>query len=42
MAGYLIAELDITDQALFAEFADGITELVKAQNGKYLVAWWRI
>ena len=37
MAGYLIAELDIIDQDLFAEFADGMTDLVKAQNGKYLV-----
>lgn len=37
MAGYLIAELNITDQDLFAEFASGIFELVNAQGGRYLV-----
>ena len=36
MAGYLIAELEITDQSLFDEFAVGIAELVKSRNGKYL------
>ena len=36
MAGYLIAELEITDQALFEEFAVGIAKLVESHNGKYL------
>ncbi len=37
MAGFLIAELNVTDQDLFAEFATKILELVKAHDGKYLV-----
>ncbi len=37
MAGYLIAELNITDQDRFAEFAEKIVELVEAFDGKYLV-----
>ena len=37
MAGYLIAELNITDHDLFAEFASKIVELVKAYDGRYLV-----
>ena len=37
MAGYLIAELNVTDQGLFAEFATKIVELVKAYDGRYLV-----
>ena len=36
MAGYLIAELKITDQALFEEFAVGIAKLVASRNGRYL------
>lgn len=36
MAGYLIAGLVITDQALFDEFAVGIEKLVESHNGKYL------
>ena len=35
MAGYLIAELEITDQALFDEFAVGIAKLVENHNGRY-------
>ena len=37
MAGYLIAELNVTDQELFAEFATKIVELVKDYDGRYLV-----
>ena len=37
MAGYLIAELNVTDQGLFAEFAEKIVELVKEHDGRYLV-----
>lgn len=37
MAGYLIAELNITDQDLFAEFASKIVELVNIHGGRYLV-----
>ena len=37
MAGYLIAELNVTDKDLFAEFATKIFELVKVHNGRYLV-----
>ena len=37
MAGYLIAELNVTDQGLFAEFAEKIFELVKEHDGRYLV-----
>ena len=37
MAGYLIAELNVTDPDLFAEFAVKIVDLVKDHNGRYLV-----
>ena len=36
MAGYLIADQEVTDQALFDEFAKGMWDLVLANNGKYL------
>ena len=36
MAGYLIADQEVTDQALFDEFARGMLEFVLANNGKYL------
>lgn len=37
MAAYLISDGDVTDPALFAEFADGILPVMEAHNGKYLV-----
>ena len=37
MAGYLIADQVVTDEALFAEFARGMFELVGAHNAKFLV-----
>ena len=37
MAGYLIADVEVTNQELFAEFAAGILRLVEERNGKYLV-----
>ena len=36
MAGYLIADQEVTDQALFDEFARGMLEFVLANNGRYL------
>ena len=36
MAGYLIADQEVTDQAMFDEFARGMLELVQANNGRYL------
>ena len=36
MAGYLIADQEVTDQALFDEFARGMLEFVIANNGRYL------
>ena len=37
MAGYLIADIEVTNQEMFAEFAAGILALVESRNGKYLV-----
>ena len=36
MAGYLIADQEVTDQALFDEFASRMLNLLLANNGKYL------
>ena len=36
MAGYLIADQEVTDQALFDEFAKGMLEFVLANDGRYL------
>ena len=36
MAAYLIAEQEVTDEALFAEFASGMFELVGTHNGRFL------
>ena len=36
MATYLIANNDVTDQALFAEFVSGVVSVVEAHGGKYL------
>ena len=36
MAGYLIADQQVTDPALFDEFARGMLDLILANNGKYL------
>ena len=37
MAGYVIIDVEITDEALFAEFAEKIVPVVEAHGGKYLV-----
>lgn len=37
MAAYLIADQEVTDQALFNEFADGMLKLAGVHNGRYLV-----
>ena len=37
MAGYVIIDIEITDEALFAEFAEKIVGVVEAQGGRYLV-----
>ena len=37
MAGYLIADQEVTDPTMFEEFASGILEFVQANNGKFLV-----
>jgi len=37
MAAYLIADNEVTDPALFAEFARDIASVVEAHGGKYLV-----
>ena len=37
MAGYIIVDVEITDEALFEEFAEGIVDVVEAHGGKYLV-----
>ena len=37
MAGYLIADQEVTDQAVFDEFTSGMWDLAGAHNGKYLV-----
>ena len=37
MAGYVIIDVEVTDEALFGEFAEKIVGLVDAQGGRYLV-----
>ena len=37
MAAYLISDGDVTDPALFAEFAERILPVMDAHGGKYLV-----
>ncbi len=37
MKAYLIADNEVTDKALFDEFARGMLDLVKTYDGKYLV-----
>ena len=37
MKAYLVSDNEVTDQALFDEFARGIFELVKTYGGNYLV-----
>ena len=37
MAAYLISDGEVTDSALFAEFAEGILPVMDAHGGKYLV-----
>ena len=37
MAGYILIDSDITDEALFGEFADKVGDVVEAHGGKYLV-----
>ena len=37
MAGYIIVDAEITDEALFGEFAEKIVDVVDAYGGKYLV-----
>ncbi len=37
MAGYVLIDSEVTDQALFAEFAERVPATVDAYGGKYLV-----
>ncbi len=37
MAGYVIIDVEITDQATFAQYAERIVGVVEAQGGRYLV-----
>ena len=37
MAAYLIADMEVTDAELLAQFSDRIGALVEAHHGKYLV-----
>ena len=37
MAGYLIADIEITNPTLYEEFAVGIKQLAESRNGKFLV-----
>ena len=37
MAGYVIVDVEIIDEALFAQFAERIVGVVEAQGGRYLV-----
>ena len=37
MAGYIIVDVEIKDEALFEEFAERIVDVVEAYGGKYLV-----
>ncbi len=37
MAGYVIIDVEITDQSLFAQYAERIVDVVEAQGGRYLV-----
>ena len=37
MAAYLIADMEVTDAELLAEFSNRIGQLVEAHNGRYLV-----
>ena len=37
MAGYVIIDVEVTDEALFAEFAGKIVGVVEANGGRYLV-----
>ena len=36
MAGYILIDSDITDEALFGEFAGKVGDVVEAYGGKYL------
>ncbi len=37
MAGYVIVDVEVTDEALFGQFAERIVGVVEAQGGRYLV-----
>ena len=37
MAGYVIVDVEVTDEALFAEFAEKIVGVVESTGGRYLV-----
>ena len=37
MAGYVIADVRVTDQALFAEFAAGVPATIEAYGGRYII-----
>ena len=37
MAGYIIVDVEITDETAFAEFAERIVDVVDAHGGRYLV-----
>ena len=37
MAAYVIVEVDVTDSALFQEYAKGVPATIAAHGGKYIV-----
>ena len=37
MAGYVIADVRVTDEALFAEFAAGVPASIEAHGGRYII-----
>ena len=37
MAGYVIADVRVTDEALFAEFAAGVPATIEAHGGRYII-----
>ena len=37
MAGYVIADVRVTDEALFAEFAAGVPASIESHGGRYVI-----
>ena len=37
MAGYVVADVRVTDEALFAEFAAGVPASIESHGGRYII-----